>query len=283
MDVLVISDFTLEQAVGGAQISNSIIIEEGKKRGHTIKEHHNSSPITDLFVSYDLVINSNLEFISKTSPERFNLIKKLPNSVRLEHDSCHYLSSEDREQLFSNCKKTFFLTDFHYNFFKELYGDYFKNVEIIPDPLDTSIFKKAKLKKEYDVVYCGYVHPQKGTQNLINFSKNNPNRKIDIFGGSNVVPASHFDKYENITYHKKWCNPSEVAEIFQKCNSVFHSPNVNEPFCRMVGEAILCGVEDILGNPSIIGSYLDFKEVGYDKFKNRCENAASEFWDKVLL
>ena len=51
----------------------------------------------------------------------------------------------------------------------------------------------------------------------------------------------------------------------------------------MVGEAILCGVEDILGNPSIIGSYLDFKEVGYDKFKNRCENAASEFWDKVLL
>ena len=115
MDVLVISDFTLEQAIGGAQISNSIIIEEGKKRGHAIKEHHHSSPITDLFVSYDLVINSNLEFIFKASPEKFNLIKKLPNSVRLEHDSCHYLSSEDREQLFSNCKKTFFLTDFHYN------------------------------------------------------------------------------------------------------------------------------------------------------------------------
>jgi len=71
---------------------------------------------------------------------------------------------------------------------------------------------------------------------------------------------------------------NEVAGVFKKSKALFHSPIVNEPFCRMVGEALLCGVEEIIGDTSKIGAYLEFEKVGYEKFKNDCQGAAEKFW-----
>ena len=50
----------------------------------------------------------------------------------------------------------------------------------------------------------------------------------------------------------------------------------------MVAEALLCGVEEIIGDKSKIGAYLEFEKVGYDEFKNRCSNASSKFWETVV-
>lgn len=281
MKILFVSDFTLQQREGGAQVSNSLIIEEGKKLGYHVIEHHHASSIIDFLSSYDLVITSNLEAISKIAPEKFQLIKKLSNSVRLEHDSCSYLSCKDRQELFTNANKIFFLTDYHYCFFKELYGDYFKNVEVVYDPIDTNTFKKSDCAKEYDVVYCGYLHPLKGLNKLTSFANQNPKRNIDVFGWGDFNVKDYFSKYTNIKFHGQKKH-SEVAEVFQKCNSLFHSPVVNEPFCRMVGEALLCGVEDVIGETSKIGSFIEFNKVGYENFKKGCESAPSLFWEKAL-
>ena len=51
MKVLFISDFTLDQREGGAQVSNSLIIEKGRDLGHKIVEHDHTSSITD-FISF---------------------------------------------------------------------------------------------------------------------------------------------------------------------------------------------------------------------------------------
>ena len=255
MKVLFISDFTLEQRSGGAQVSNDIIIKKGRELGFDIKEHHHLSSITDFLSSYDLVINSNLEAISKISPEKL-------------------------QQLFENCKKTFFLSQFHFDFFKEFYGDYFKNVEIVYDPIDTSIFKKEDKTKIYDIVYCGYLHKLKGLNNLMAYAKANPERRVSVFGWGDLNPATLFEGFDNITFEGSKTH-EEIAEVFKQSKAVFHSPIVNEPFCRMIGEALLCGVEEVIGNTEKIGSYLEFKNIGYEKFKEECENAASIFWEKV--
>ena len=186
MRVLFVSDFTLQDRDGGAQVSNKILIDKGRELGHEIKEHSYRSSATDFLSSYDLVINSNLELINRTTPEKIPLILRTPNSVRLEHDSCSYLSNDIRKQLFSNAKKNFFLSQYHLEFFQNLYGDYFHDIEINYDPIDTSIFSKSEEQKEYDVVYCGYLHPLKGFNNLINFAKQNPERKVDVFGWGEV-------------------------------------------------------------------------------------------------
>ena len=43
MRVLFISDFTLEQRQGGAQVSNKLLIDKGRELGLDIKEHHYDS------------------------------------------------------------------------------------------------------------------------------------------------------------------------------------------------------------------------------------------------
>ena len=40
-------------------------------------------------------------------------------------------------------------------------------------------------------------------------------------------------------------------------------------------------VEEVIGDVDKIGSYLEFQKVGYDEFKNKCGNAAKNFWHKV--
>ena len=282
MKILFISDFTLDQRQGGAQVSNDIIVKKGKQLGYQIIEHDHTSSVVDFLSSYDLVINSNLEAITQKSPEKFNYIKKLPNSVRLEHDSCLYLTPENREALFKNSKLNFFLSRYHYQFFTEMYGDYFENVEIVYDPIDTSVFKKSQDEKIYDVVYCGYLHHLKGLNNLISFAKQNPNRKVSIFGWGDQDYGPLFDEVENIEFLGVKSH-EEIAKIFRQSKALFHSPIVNEPFCRMVGEALLCGVEEIIGDTERIGAYLEFKEVGYENFKNGCENAAENFWSKIKI
>ncbi len=281
MKVLFISDFTINQRQGGAQVSNKILIDKGKELGLDIKEHHHNSSITDFFSHYDLVVNSNLEAISKISPEKIPLILKLPNSSRLEHDSCSYLNDDVRLELFSKANKTFFLSDYHYSFFKDLYGDYFHNVEIVYDPVDTCKFKKAAKEKTYDVVYCGYLHHLKGLNNLLRFASQNPDRNIDVFGWGEVSPDRVFKDYPNIKFNGEK-DYGDIPAILQSSRAVFHHPIVKEPFCRMVAEALICGVSEIIGDKSKIGAYLEFNKVGYEEFKKGCEKAPSLFWERVL-
>ena len=280
MKVLFISDFTLDQNKGGAQVSNSLIIEKGRELGHEIVEHNHASSVIDFLSSYDLVVSSNLEVISQQSPEKLDFFRRHPNHIRLEHDSCSYLNHKGRKNLFNSSKLNFFLSQFHIYFFRDLYGDFFENVEIVYDPIDTNIFKPSDGEKIYDVVYCGYLHPLKGLRDLLKFAETNTDRKINIFGWGLSDPDAFFGSYPNIIFGGAK-EHEEIAHIFQQSKAVYHSPVVNEPFCRMIGEALLCGVKEIIGDTSKIGAYLEFQKVGYEIFKEGCNNAAENFWEKI--
>tara|TARA_R100000700_G_C3165419_1_gene140598 strand:+ start:329 stop:1180 length:852 start_codon:yes stop_codon:yes gene_type:complete len=280
MRILFVSDFTLEQTLGGAQVSNSLIIKRGRELGHEIIEHDYTSSITNFLSYYDLLISSNLEVISRQSHEIVNSVIKHPNHIRLEHDSCLYLNNDLRQKLFESSKLNFFLSDFHISFFRENYGDYFKNVEINYDPIDTSVFFKGNQEKQYDIVYCGYIHPLKGVNNLVKFSLENPSRQIDVFGWGDGNIESIFNNLSNVNFHAaRTCE--EIADIFRKSKAIYHHPIVNEPFCRMIGEALLCGIEEVIGAKEKIGSYLEFEKVGREKFAEKCSTATENFWNKI--
>jgi glycosyltransferase involved in cell wall biosynthesis len=280
MRVLFVSDFTLGQRLGGAQVSNDLIIKKGRDLGHEIIEHDHTSSIVDFLSSYDLLVSSNLEAISRAAPNKLDFILQHPNHIRLEHDSCLYLDNSLRQQLFESSKINFFLSDFHISFFRENYGDYFKNVEINYDPMNTEIFSEGNQENEYDIVYCGYLHPLKGVNNLIKYAAENPDRTIDIFGWGDGDIASAFNDIANIKFHgvKDY---KEIADIFKKSKAIYHHPIVNEPFCRMVAEALLCGVTEVIGAREKIGSYLEFEKVGREEFAKKCSEATQNFWNKV--
>jgi len=280
MRFLFVSDFTLEQRSGGAQVSNDLIIKRGRELGHEIIEHDYTSSPVDFLSYYDSIISSNLEVISRSAPIKLDFITKHGNHIRLEHDSCSYLNAEVRRSLFESSNLNFFLSDFHIGFFRERYGNYFENVEIVYDPIDTGLFCDDSSEKIYDVVYCGYLHELKGLKNLLHFASSNPNREISVFGWCDFKPESAFSALDNISFHGERTH-EEIAKIFKQSLAVYHSPIVNEPFCRMVGEALLCGVREVIGSTEKIGSYLEFQKHGIEKFSQDCSNAPDVFWQKV--
>ena len=153
--ILWISDFDLTEAPGGAQRSDKILIDKGKLlqaniKNVTTKEIAGSNEYSNFLSSlenYDLVVSSNISYIYSLHPSIIQTLHNHKNHVRIEHDSNLYLTTEERHKLFGNCKKSFFLSQFHLDFFKEDYGLDLHTAEIIQDPIDPDVFKDKKEKR----------------------------------------------------------------------------------------------------------------------------------------
>ena len=169
MKILWISDFSLTHTKGGAQRSDDIIISEGRDLGFDITWFNYDSDPSLMDQNYDHVVSTNLEQISVRIPHLINWLQNHPKHSRLEHDMNNYLSPHDRQLLFSNCKNTFFLSQFHYDVFKSMYGDFFKNVNIIADPIDTNVFYDKGVKRQDKILYVGFMHMLGGVDSYTNF------------------------------------------------------------------------------------------------------------------
>ena len=280
MKILWISDFCLNHTKGGAQRSDDIIIRSGLNDGLDITWFTHDSDPALLEEKYDHVISTNLEHISKTSPHIINWLQYHPNHSRLEHDMNAYLTPEDRQLLFSSCKNTFFLTNYHYEIFRNSYGDFFKNVKIVQDPVDVNSFYDKQLERENKVLYAGYMHPLKGTENFFNYVLGNPQLEFAVAGWGTPLYEFAAKAAPNIEYLGT-VPYEEMPELYNKYTTFFYHPFVKEPFCRSVCEAMLCGMKlDV--NPSQIGCIHEYNRVGMEKFKENCNMAAEQFWAQIL-
>jgi glycosyltransferase involved in cell wall biosynthesis len=280
--IIFISDFNLSHSLGGAQRSNEIIIQKGRELGYSILEaNFNFNFNVEDFDQYDILISSNLEAIYKLNP---NIIDKIANHkyhVSLEHDSNKYLKQEDREKLFRSCKKTVFLTNFHYQFFINNYGDIFNNVEIISDPIDTNLFYNQNKEREDKILYVGFMHELKGSLGFFELVMNNPNIKFVIAGWGTIVFDFLASNLPNIEYLGN-VDHTNMPNLFNKYETLYYNPIIPEPFCRSVAEGVLCGIKLMSPNSNIIGCLNELREIGREKFIENCQNASKIFWDKIL-
>jgi glycosyltransferase involved in cell wall biosynthesis len=280
--VLWISDFDLDTAPGGAQRSDFLIIEKAKLLGISIKKT-NKDNILDIenFNAFDMIVTSNVTVILNENPHLLDNISSHKNHVRLEHDSNEHISPEQREKLFSNCSKTIFLSEYQHSFFKGLYGDIFKNVEIIYDPINSKKFKDESLEREDKILFAGYMHELKGVDHFFEYALDNPDKDFVIAGfTSSKIYHILAQKIKNIEYLGK-VNHDKMPEIFNKYKAMFYSPLVREPFCRSVAEAVLCGMDILTDRQDKIGSLQEIKKVGIEEFRDKCNNAAKTFWEKI--
>ena len=276
MKILIISDFGVQHTPGGAQRSNQIIIEEGLVRGHEVISFHYDSDSSLLLDAYDFVISSNLEIISRVYPKLVESIPALNNHVRLEHDSNTYWNNDFRKIFWYSCLKSFFLTDFHLSFFKDLYGDIFKNVVIIPDPIDSS-FYDMKLERNDAIGYIGFFHELKGTGNFVEFARENKDQTFIVAGWGSEEWEREINSLENVEFSGK-IDHRDMPLFYNRISALYYNPICNEPFCRSVGEALMCGTK-IIGGSNKIGSLEMFKSD--PMFRDRCLNAASDFWKEI--
>ena len=278
MRILWVSDYTLKSSPGGAQRSNHLIIEEGRKRGHQVTEFDVESNDGLLHPDYDLLVSSNLAALSQ-KPNFVEWLTTFPNHVRVEHDSNRYLEASVRKSLFLSCKKAFFLSNFHLSQFTNSYGDYFSNAEIIPDPIDASMFYDMGLEREDKTLYVGYLHPYKGTNSLFSYAIENPEEDFVVAGWSSIPQLIQTCQIMPNIEFIGTVDFSEMPSLYNKYKRMFYRPTIYEPYCRSVAEAIFCGME-IMGN-DLIGCLHHMEEVGKDKMVSQCTKAPEFFWKSV--
>lgn len=280
--ILWLADYNLNEAPGGAQRSDQMIIDQGKLLGYNILKVVASTISDDLNVhDFDVVISSNIHALTIKRKDLIDNISNHKCHIRIEHDSNEYLSKEDRVKLFGNCHKTIFLTDFHLNFFKECYGNIFKNVEIIYDPIDFHKFKDLKNEREDKILYAGYIHPLKGAYEFFDFVLQNKHYKFVVAGWpSNNVLNHLLTSISNIEY-LGLINHNDMPYIYNKYKCMFYTPNLNEPFCRSVAEAVLCGMQILTNSPNKIGCLTEINKHGINNFREKCSKAALKFWENL--
>lgn len=284
MKVLLVSDFGIHHNPGGAQRSNQIIIDEGKKLGHDITCFHYDSSEDILKRDYDIVISSNLAHILEKRPN-IDIIdyfhRRSHQHVRLEHDMNYYINTEQRERLFSHTKKAVFLTKTHFNFFKKHYNtNTFYNVEYVADPIDTSVFYNYNQYRSQAILHAGFLHKLKGFDRMLRYMDSNQDKNFAVYGwGENslinellVRPNCQF--YGSLDY-------SFMPQLLNSYKQMYFDPDMPEPFCRTVGEALCCGME-IVTSSEQIGCLELYKEIGHDAFVSAVDSAAIDFWNVIL-
>ena len=280
--ILWLADFDLDKAPGGAQRSDKLIIDKGKLLGFNIlKLNHETFGEHVNIHNYDVLVTSNVCAVLQKYPWVLDEITKHNYHVRIEHDSNDYLNQEERIKLFSFCEKTFFLTDYHFWFFKQLYGDIFQNVEIVPDPIEIDKFYDYSQEREDKILYVGYMHPLKGTSSFFELALRNPDNKYVIAGWSDHQTynflSSNVPNIECLGLIKY----EQMPQVYNKYKTLYYEPNLREPFCRSVAEAITCGMSILTSKQSQIGCIHDIEKYGTEKFKDNCKNASVDFWNKI--
>jgi len=277
MKVLWVADFGLHHNIGGSQRTDSFVIKEGKNRGHEIVAFNHDSQDSLLAPEYDMVVSNNLEVLSRR-PNVFNYLLNHPNHIRFEHDSNSYLSKDARKALFNSTRKNIFLSDFHYKAFKNLYGDIFPNAETCSPYIDPDVFKDNGEDREDATLYVGFFHPFKGTNNFMEKVVMNPDKQFVVAGWGDSFYENNMKAFKNVKFLGK-VSHDEMPKLFNRYNKLYYHPEKFEPFCRSVGEAIMCGIKpDTSDNIGAVADYISF---GFDKMKENCSTSHKKWWDIV--
>jgi hypothetical protein len=125
------------------------------------------------------------------------------------------------------------------------------------------------------------MHPLKGTSNFFEMALRDPDKKYAIAGWSDYQTYNFLSSnVPNIEY-LGLIKYEQMPQVYNKYKTIYYEPNLREPFCRSVAEAIVCGMSIMTSKQSQIGCLHDIKKHGIEKFKENCKNASIDFWDKI--
>jgi len=272
--ILWLVDFTTtEVPAGGAEITDSYVIQAGRTLGLDITIVRPASLRSDILFNADLVILSNCYDFPTPALQRVQETK--PYVVYL-HDSGRWLSVvKNIPDLLIRSKVSIFLSPLHRDCFKTFLG-IDDNILLIPPHIPPNFYDAGE-DRDNKILFVGNIHDGKGVKSIIEYAKNNQQTHIDFYFNRSQGPLlSQLKGLSN-------CNlvgfvPKEV--IFNNYNKYayfIHIPQHFEAFGRSVAEAFLCGCKLIVNERVGALSY------GWDyaTFRQKTLNSHFDFWKKL--
>lgn len=265
MRIAWIADYKLSEHLGGAQQTNARMIDYGRALGHEIIEY--TAKDLDMSMCVDLIITNNLTTFDFENIRK--LMDRIP-TIRYDHD---IWCSIALPEAFDGTMQNIFLSPWH----QEKVGLNMKRVVegvCVPSPIDTELFNRdGAVKEENSVIWVGSAAPHKGLDRLIEYAKQNSEKKIRVVS----FDCADGEMASNIEFigekHGK-----ELAELYRKTETLFHHPD-HEAFGRIIMEAYLCGCKlDLNENVGAMSYSWDYNN--YEEVKNHLQSEG-KFWREI--
>lgn len=279
--VLWITDFNADTNLGGSQRTDYFFINEARNRGYHIDYFNHDSERNILSKDYDLVISANLEqMMQKKKKYILHYIFNHRNHIRIEHDANQYLEKTEREKLYASSRLTFFLSEYHYDKFRYDYGQIVAKYDLVMPFIDSSKFYDYELEREDKILYAGYFHPWKGSNNFLEYVLDNPDKQFVVSGWGCSLYCDRIKRVKNLEYIGK-TNHDQMPDLYNRYKTIWFHPDRYEPFCRAIGEAMFCGIQ--LDCSNNIGAIYDSVKYGLELMKHKSSNSPKYLWNKIEM
>lgn len=295
MEIAFLHD-TNRDYIGGAELSNQKIIEQGIALGHRIvyDSLKDKARTFSLVSDVDFVILSNTFFCTYEKDLFYYLLEHNIRYVRYEHDygfcglrnifcsikpeikgCCHPEKYNLFKKIFSHSLINVFLSPLHYERHQSFFGDCVRNYFLLPPPLITSSIKNY-LDKNNVVCFPSSLTYEKGGHELLSFARENPQLKIDVYGEQKMdIPIPENVNIKGVLPYE------ELLDVLGSTKYCFVKPLWIEPSGRVAAEAFLSGCE-IIGNKNVGFFSFPFYPDNKKEAIRQIEDAPNLFWEKVM-
>lgn len=257
-----ISDRFYPEYQGGAEITEFVLMEIGRKQGLKI-DYWDKKPTKE----YDFYIIGNTHNWSLQKVLNIIQGKKF---VFFSHDPLSKL------QTIHLLKKAFlivFMSPKH----QEYYSKKVKIKNFILQPpafLDLEKWKSGK--KEEHALYVGDLNPYKGIRNLYQFAQDHPEITFKVYGRNF---ASFPFTLDNFHYYG-WLPEEDLPKELGKAKYFVHLPSKVDPGPHMVINAFLSDCELIVNKNVGVLSY-DWNWNDKDEIKKKLKEYQETFWKRI--
>ena len=290
MKIAWLNDFTEKEFTGGCQITNSIMISEGRKKGYTITEITPKIAEDKGIEGYDLYILNNINYFK--SEIIWDLIHK-KKYVTYSHDYlfCEYRNAVCEScpknpckpnsifvKLYSNSLLNIFLSPIHLKIHKQFFGNTMDDAIFIPSPLEKCGFYPNLNIQEDKYLYAGTLMTHKGLLEILDFADSQPDKEFH-FAGKSI----HKEVVERIKKSHTYLGEiphEQMHELYRKYKHFVINPKWHEPFGRTIPEALSSGCNLVKFSGSKLTGFESY-EKGMKTMIMMCEDAPNRFWKKI--
>lgn len=256
----------------GAEVHDKLLIDEGEKRGHTITKmgfgREKLGKNVDMFIVSNFVDKFSIgEIFSCLAGKRY---------ISLLHD----LRAPQfgwYKAFASQALINVYLSPMQRQVIEDLNGKFEHKIYMHPTALP-EIYKDYGWKRlpENEMLYAGDYCVEKGYQTLVDYVSGLEDCRIWHFGGG-------FDKRHPKMMEMGFISQERMPSIYNTFSSLIFLPQYYQVCSRVVGEAFLCKIPNIITNGKDGFTSWDFKMEDYNKVRELLIHGHEKFWDMVEM
>lgn len=257
-----IADHFYPKFIGGAEITDHILIRTGRELGHEVDELGRDSE----YWRYDLLVVSNVHTFPKEAV--FNLVSE--DFVFFLHDPTTH---DFYPLLLERSRLNIFLSPLHRSWYEERFR--IGNSALIPSPIDVDRYCAGEKRKNY-CAYLGLIAKHKGHLNVVEYALSHPELEFHLFG--KLDEDEHVYDLPNLFYEGE-VETGRTREILAEAEYYIHLPEWVEAFGRAVVEAYLSGCKLITNGNVGCMSYPWWGDP--EKVREEVANSRYVFWREI--